>query len=217
MPTSYAEMSAQTGDRSPRPRADKAGGSANLIPMNKALVQALLETLSALDDELAAARARVDQLGLERQGVEAALKRFQHTSPISHAISDPTADKETVASDERTQQTDSAGVASRVLDLLRTAGGPLRNSEIAETLNLDPTQARSAVAYLHRSHRVRHAGRGLWQTSAPTNADTPVPAGVSAAPASGPGGDDDQTQAQDHRHDLPGRNGIHQDRTHIGA
>jgi len=51
-----------------------------------------------------------------------------------------------------------------------------------------------------------------------TDAETPADTGVSGTtPTSGPGGDDDQAQAQDHRHDLHGRNGVHLDRTPVGS
>jgi hypothetical protein len=54
-----------------------------------------------------------------------------------------------------------------------------------------------------------------WLTHAETPADTGVSACVSGT--SGLGGDDDQAQAQDHRHDPSRRNGVHLDRTPVGG
>ena len=184
----------------------------------------LVETLTGLDEEITAARATVDRLMLERQGVEAALKRFGHTSTTIPA---PAADEGALPSDVRPkEQADNSVITSRVLDLLHNAGGPLRIGDIAKSLDLDVTQARSATAYLKRKGEVHNVKRGLWQAGTPTDiaakwdADTETPAatGVSGtAPTSGPGGDDDQAQAQDHRHDLHGRNGVHLDRTPVGS
>lgn len=134
--------------------------------MDASVAQALMDTLTALDDELTAAQATVDRLLLERQGVETALRRFGYTSPSGPATSGPATgpatDKEALQSDVRPEQTDTA-LTSRVLDMLRTAGVPTRVAEIAESLNLDITQVRSAVAYLHRKHRVHNPRRGFWQ------------------------------------------------------
>jgi len=51
-----------------------------------------------------------------------------------------------------------------------------------------------------------------------TDTETPGATGVSGtAPTSGLGGEDDQTQAQDHRHDPSRRDGVHLDRTPVGG
>ena len=195
--------------------------------MDPSVTRVLVETLTGLDEEITAAQATVARLTLERQGVEAALRRFGDTSTTIPASPAPAADEGALPSDVRPkEQADNSVITSRVLDLLHNAGGPLHIGDIAETLDLDVTQARSAVAYLKRKGEVRNIDRGLWQAGAPTDiaakwdtdTETPAATGVSGtAPTSGPGGDDDQAQAQDHRHDLHGRNGVHLDRTPVGS
>ena len=59
------------------------------------------------------------------------------------------------------------------------AGGPLRIGDIAKSLDLDVTQARSATAYLKRKGEVHNVKRGLWQASTPTDAET-APASTEA-------------------------------------
>jgi hypothetical protein len=183
--------------------------------MNASIAQALMDTLAALDDEIAAAQTTVDRLMLERQGVETALRRFGYTSPTSPvtrspAIPGPAGDKQALPSDVRPRQTGNAALTSRVLDTLVTSGAPMRVGEVAELLDLDITQVRSAVAYLHRKHRVSNPRRGFWQAivdtetvSASTETNT-----VSATPllprqkggdARGPGFDFDRAPWHGHR------------------
>ena len=152
--------------------------------MDASVAQALVETLTGLDEEITAARATVDRLMLERQGVEAALKRFGHTSTTIPASPAPAADEGALPSDVRPkEQADNSVITSRVLDLLHNAGGPLRIGEIAEGVGLDITQARSAVAYLKRKSEVRNPERGLWQAVAPTDTETaPVSTEAVSAP-----------------------------------
>lgn len=126
--------------------------------MNASVANVLIEALAALDAELTAAQAKVDRLTLERQGVAAALKRFGYTPSTSPATPGPAAHKEPLPSEAR-----STAYTSRVLDLLQTAGAPLRGEDIAERLDLTVAQVRSAVAYLHRKHRVINVKRGYWQ------------------------------------------------------
>jgi hypothetical protein len=140
-----------------------------------------MDTLNALDVELTASQAKVDRLLLERQGVEAALRRFGYTPPTSRATRGPAADRAALPSDVRSKQTDNAALTSRVLDMLRTADAPLRVGEIADALDLDITQVRSAIAYLHRKHRVHNPKRGFWQ--AVTDTET-VPASTEIVSAS---------------------------------
>jgi hypothetical protein len=131
--------------------------------MDSSVAQALMNTRNALDVELAAAQAKVERLMLERQGVETALRRFGYTSSTSRATLNPAADKEALPSDGRSKQADNAAVTTRVLAMLRAVDAPLRVGEIADSLDLDVTQIRSAIAYLHRKHSVHNPKRGFWQ------------------------------------------------------
>jgi len=190
----------------------------------------LIKTLHELDEEIAEAEAKVAALTLERQGVEAVLKRFGETSTAVPVTTPPAAAKEAVSPNGRPQepagQVGQPTLTGRVLDLLHNSGRPMPIEDIAKSLDLDVTQARSATAYLKRKGEVHNVKRGLWQAGTPTDiaakwdtdTETPAATGVSGtAPTSGPGGDDDQAQAQDHRHDLHGRNGVHLDRTPVGS
>lgn len=82
-----------------------------------------------------------------------------------------------------------------------------------------PATVRTALWTLRQKGRsvTDQSGRHFamkWATKKKTPAGTEV---SGTAPTSGPGGDDDQAQAQDHRHDLPGWNGVHRDRTPVGG
>lgn len=59
------------------------------------------------------------------------------------------------------------GVTGQVLGLLRDTDHPLRVLEIAEMLDLDVTQARSAGGYLSRKGEVRNVQRGVWAAAVP--------------------------------------------------
>ena len=79
-----------------------------------------METLAALDEEIAAVKATITKLTLERQGVEAALKRFGDTSTTTPAALGPAADEEAVSPREGPKEpTDNSGLTSRVSVLLR--------------------------------------------------------------------------------------------------
>jgi len=189
--------------------------------MNASVTRVLMETLAALDEEIAAAKATITKLTLERQGVEAALKRFGDTSTTTPAALGPAADEEAVSPSEGPKEpTDNSGLTSRVSVLLRDAGRPLNIGEIAEALDLDVSQARSAVGYLKRKGEARNVQRGLWTSAAPTDTDAvsvsaetasdPIPSIMEGGGASGTDldGDHDESSSwradhRDHPHGAP--------------
>jgi hypothetical protein len=142
--------------------------------MDASVTRVLIETLHALDEEIAETQAKITELKLERQGVEAVLKRFGDTSTTTPATTfDPAAGEKAFSSNGRPKEhANNSAQTSRVLDLLHDAGHPLRIAEIAEALDLDVTQARSAVAYLNRKSKVRNVQRGLWTAAVPADAET---------------------------------------------
>ena len=143
----------------------------------------LIKTLHELDEEIAEAEAKVAALTLERQGVEAALKRFGETSTAVPVTTPPAAAKEAVSPNGRPQepagQVGQPTLTGRVLDLLHNSGRPMPIEDIAKSLDLDVTQARSATAYLKRKGEVHNVKRGLWQAGTPTDAET-APASTEA-------------------------------------
>ena len=144
------------------------------------LTQALQETLATLDEEIEAAQARVEQLKLERQGVEAALKRFASEPSPPRA---PTTDRSHPPL-ARSAPPDRGGLSDRVLSLLRAADGPVSVNKIVERTGLAKDQVRSALGYLHRRKgEVEQAGeRGFWQPTS-TDADA-APATTTGAASS---------------------------------
>jgi ribosomal protein L12E/L44/L45/RPP1/RPP2 len=148
----------------------------------------LIKTLHTLDEEIAEAEAKVAALTLERQGVEAVLKRFGETSTAAPATTTgPAATKEAVSSNGRPEepagQAGQPTLTSRVLNLLVNGGRPMSIEEIAKRLDLDITQARSATAYLKRKGEVHNVKRGLWQAGTPTDAETaPASTGAVSVP-----------------------------------
>lgn len=146
------------------------------------MTRLLIKTLHELDEEIAEAEAKVAALTLERQGVEAVLKRFGETS-TAVPVTTPAAAKEAVSPNGRPQepagQVGQPTLTGRVLDLLRNSGRPMPIEEIAKSLDLDITQARSATAYLKRKGEVHNVKRGLWQAGTPTDAET-APASTEA-------------------------------------
>lgn len=164
-------------DNEPTPKR-REGGIGYSPHMDVAsLTRALQKTLATLDGEIEAAHARVEQLELERRGIEAALKRF--TSELSPPRP-PTSERShpPLAS---SAPPDRGGLSDRVLSQLRAADGPVSVSEIIERTGLATDQVRSALGYLRRKGEVAKAGeRGLWRT---TDADAaPVAAGAASGP-----------------------------------
>ncbi len=166
----------------------------------------LIKTLHTLDEEIAEAEAKVAALTLERQGVEAVLKRFGETSMAVPATTPgPAIITETVSPNGRPEEpADHSTLTGRVLDLLRNSGRPMPIEEIAKSLDLDITQARSATAYLKRKGEVHNVKRGLWQAGTPTDAETaPASTGAASVPnhsiMEGGGADGtDATRVRDH-------------------
>ena len=158
---------------------------ATLVSMDTTpVIRLLIKTLHELDEEIAEATAKITALTLERQGVEAVLKRFGETSTAVPATTPgPAATKEAVSPNGRPEEpADHSTLTGRVLDLLRNSGRPMPIQEIANSLDLDITQARSATAYLRRRGEVHNVKRGLWQAVAPTDAET-APASTEAVSA----------------------------------
>ena len=136
----------------------------------------LIKTLHELDEEIAEAEAKVAALTLERQGVEAVLKRFGETSTAVPVTTPPAAAKEAVSPNGRPQepagQVGQPTLTGRVLDLLHNSGRPMPIEDIAKSLDLDVTQARSAAAYLKRKGEVHNVKRGFWLAGTPTDTET---------------------------------------------
>ena len=148
------------------------------------VIRLLIKTLHELDEEIAEATAKITALTLERQGVEAVLKRFGETSTAVPATTPgPAATKEAVSLNGRPEeppgQAGQPTLTGRVLDLLHNSGRPMPIEEIAKSLDLEITQARSATAYLKRKGEVHNVKRGLWQAGAPTDIET-APASTEA-------------------------------------
>jgi hypothetical protein len=154
--------------------------------MDASLTRALMKARTVLDEEIAAAQAKVAELTLERQGIDAALKRFADTPTTTPATPEPAAGEEVFSSNGQLKEpggpTDNSALNSRVLDLLLNADQPVHIGEIATALSLDITQARSAVAYLNRRSKVRNVRRGFWTAAASTDTET-VPASTETVSA----------------------------------
>jgi hypothetical protein len=130
------------------------------------LTRALQETLVELDEEIKAAHVRVEQLELERQGVQAALKRFAREPSLPLPPTDcshpPLAWR---------APPDRGGLSDRVFSILTGADGPVSVSEIVDKTGLAKEQVRSALGYLNRKSQVKRAARGLWQPTSPPDAE----------------------------------------------
>jgi hypothetical protein len=173
------------------------------------LTRALQETLAALDEEINAAQARVEELKLERQGVHAALKRFaSEPSPPQ-----PSTDRSRPPL-ARPVPTYGEGLSERVLSLLRGADAPVSVNEIVDSTGLTKDQVRSALGYLKRRGDIERVSRGLWLPTSPTEPDAAPAATTGAAsgsihPTTNGGGasgtdshrvrDDDLLSTADHR------------------
>lgn len=141
--------------------------------------QALTETLTKLDAEIALVEAKAEKLKLERQGVEVALRRFGGGRPTPRRV-EPGAPVRKRSSNQ--QNVTDTGVSGDVLDVLRRAEQPVDLASVREATRWSNDQVRSAMGYLNRKGLVENVGRGLWQAAHqnPNTDATPADTGATS-------------------------------------
>ncbi len=136
----------------------------------------LVAVLDEIANEIATAEEWLEELRLQRRGVEAVLTRL-------HLLPAASAQPQQLSMPQRPSPTSRAnsGNTAIVADILRESPDGLHLHMIeAKTVErgtpLDNEQVRGAVTYLKRVGRAERAGRGVWRLIS-TDASGPVVAG----------------------------------------
>jgi hypothetical protein len=114
--------------------------------MNSIVASALRDTLTIIDEKIHAVCNELDALNKERAGVVAALRRYSDDEILDIKAAPPS----------------NLHHYARVLTLLSKTEMPLSVTDISEALHLTRIQARSALSYLHKQHKVARISRGVW-------------------------------------------------------